>query len=148
MQVIKMAKQYQEARLTQVLIATNPLQLDAIFHELESIETRFLKIQKRISITFLLSSTEWNINPIPTGQGRNQPLYERHVTKSSRNRVKKRLCPRSVSLSDLYSMVILRKMLVGIFQSSLKRIYFMVTLLYHLRMQCGIIMPNASKWMQ
>ena len=29
------------------------------------------------------------INPIPTSQGRNQPLYERHVTKSGRNRVKK-----------------------------------------------------------
>ena len=30
------------------------------------------------------------VNPIPTGhgQGRNQPLYERHVTKSGRNRVK------------------------------------------------------------
>ena len=27
-------------------------------------------------------------NPIPTGQGRNQPLYEHHVTKSGRNRVK------------------------------------------------------------
>ena len=26
------------------------------------------------------------INPIPTGQGRNQLLYERHVTKSGRNR--------------------------------------------------------------
>ena len=28
-------------------------------------------------------------NPIPTGHGRNQPIYERHVTKSGRNRVKK-----------------------------------------------------------
>ena len=26
-------------------------------------------------------------NPIPTGQGQNKPLYERHVTKSGRNRV-------------------------------------------------------------
>ena len=26
-------------------------------------------------------------NPIPTGHGRNQPIYERHVTKSGRNRV-------------------------------------------------------------
>ena len=26
-------------------------------------------------------------NPIPTSQGRSQPLYERHVTKSGRNRV-------------------------------------------------------------
>ena len=28
------------------------------------------------------------VNPIPTGQGRNQPLYERHVTNSGSNRVK------------------------------------------------------------
>ena len=28
------------------------------------------------------------LNPIPTSQGRNQPLYERHMTKSGRNRVK------------------------------------------------------------
>ena len=28
------------------------------------------------------------LNPIPTREGRNQPLYERHVTKSGRNRVK------------------------------------------------------------
>ena len=30
---------------------------------------------------------EW-VNPIPTGQGGNQPLYQRHVTKSGRNMVK------------------------------------------------------------
>ena len=29
-----------------------------------------------------------SLNPIPIGQGWNQPLYERHVTKSGRNRVK------------------------------------------------------------
>ena len=28
------------------------------------------------------------LNPIPNDQGRNQPLYERHVTKPGRNRVK------------------------------------------------------------
>ena len=28
------------------------------------------------------------VNPIPTGHGQNQPIYERHVTKSGRNRVK------------------------------------------------------------
>ena len=28
-----------------------------------------------------------DLNPIPTGQGQNQPLYEHHVTKSGRNRV-------------------------------------------------------------
>ena len=27
------------------------------------------------------------LNLIPTGQGRNQPLYERHMTKSGSNRV-------------------------------------------------------------
>ena len=27
------------------------------------------------------------VNPFPTGHGRNQPIYERHVTKSGRNRV-------------------------------------------------------------
>ena len=32
-------------------------------------------------------NTSW-VNPIPTGQGRNQPLYECHVTKSGRNRGK------------------------------------------------------------
>ena len=31
---------------------------------------------------------ESRFNPIPTGHGRNQPIYERHVTKSGRNRVK------------------------------------------------------------
>jgi hypothetical protein len=29
----------------------------------------------------------WSFNPIPIGHGRNQPIYERHVTKSGRNRV-------------------------------------------------------------
>ena len=27
------------------------------------------------------------INPIPTGHGRNQPIYERHLTTAGRNRV-------------------------------------------------------------
>ena len=30
--------------------------------------------------------TNRRLNPIPTGQGRNQSLYERHVTKSGQNR--------------------------------------------------------------
>ena len=30
------------------------------------------------------------VNTIPTGHGRNQPMYERHVTKSGRNRVNPR----------------------------------------------------------
>ena len=29
-----------------------------------------------------------SVNPIPTGHGRNQPIYERHMTKSGRNRIK------------------------------------------------------------
>ena len=28
------------------------------------------------------------VNPIPTGHGQNQPIYERHVTTAGRNRVK------------------------------------------------------------
>ena len=41
--------------------------------------------------TFLkISDDILPINPIPTGQGRNQPIYERHVTKSGRNRVNKK----------------------------------------------------------
>ena len=35
------------------------------------------------------------LNPIPTSQGWNQPLYERHVTKSSRNRVKEGVVTKS-----------------------------------------------------
>ena len=31
-----------------------------------------------------------SFNPILTGHGRNQPIYERHVTKSGRNRVNKK----------------------------------------------------------
>ena len=36
-----------------------------------------------------LHAIEIWFNPIPTGQGRNPPLYEHHVTKSGRNRVNK-----------------------------------------------------------
>ena len=32
--------------------------------------------------------TENELNPIPTIHGRNQPIYECHVTKAGRNRVK------------------------------------------------------------
>ena len=35
-----------------------------------------------------ISRERIGFNPIPTRQGRNQPLYESHVTKSGRNRVK------------------------------------------------------------
>ena len=38
------------------------------------------------------------LNPIPTGHGRNQPIYERHVTKSGRNRVKSSLVHKNLSL--------------------------------------------------
>ena len=37
---------------------------------------------------FTETLTLHSVNPIPTGHGRNQPIYERHVTKSGRNRVK------------------------------------------------------------
>ena len=38
-------------------------------------------------------------NPIPTRQGRNQPLYERHVTKSGRNRVKYKSIEKKLSVN-------------------------------------------------
>ena len=41
----------------------------------------------KIPSAFPLYLTPVIVNPIPTGQGRNQPLYERHVTKPGRNRV-------------------------------------------------------------
>ena len=59
-----------------------------------------LKCRKSLNLTKILKSWQFIIslkifgdlinyfNPIPTGQGRNQPLYERHLTKSGRNRVK------------------------------------------------------------
>ena len=46
-----------------------------------------------------VSGVSEDLNPISTGQGRNQPLYERHVTKSGRNRVK----------SSLYLLILLPK---------------------------------------
>ena len=36
----------------------------------------------------LTLSSVYFFNPIPTGQGQNQPFYECQVTKSGRNRVK------------------------------------------------------------
>ena len=35
-----------------------------------------------------LGLAKYVLNPIPTGHGRNQPIYERHVTTAGRNRVK------------------------------------------------------------
>ena len=40
------------------------------------------KINLKWFDTFLIKKTEFN--PISTGHGRNQPIYERHVTKSGR----------------------------------------------------------------
>ena len=48
-----------------------------------------LRTTTMIGITnFCPKNQESFFNPIPTGQEQNQPLYERHVTKSGRNRVK------------------------------------------------------------
>ena len=44
------------------------------------------------------------LNPIPTGHGRNQPIYERHVTKSGRNRVKKDVQNNELQLENLLFM--------------------------------------------
>ena len=40
------------------------------------------------TLDFECSHLGGHFNPIPTSQGRNQPLYECHVTKSGWNRVK------------------------------------------------------------
>ena len=45
---------------------------------------------KKDQIVGISSRTMTLFNPIPTGQGQNQPLYECHVTLSGRNRVKAR----------------------------------------------------------
>ena len=45
---------------------------------------------------------EVGINPIPTSQGQNQPLYECHVTKSGRNRVKVLIDLTLDNYSDLF----------------------------------------------
>ena len=44
------------------------------------------KINLKCFDTFLIKKTEYN--PISTGHGRNQPIYECHVTIAGRNRVK------------------------------------------------------------
>ena len=54
-----------------------------------------------------------HINSIPTGQGRNQPLYERHVTKSGRNRVKpfsekQTTGPKSLLFKHIYTVLMLQ----------------------------------------
>ena len=42
-----------------------------------------------VKMGFYEDKMQNEVNPIPTCQGRNQPLYERHVTKSGKNRVKR-----------------------------------------------------------
>ena len=60
-------------------------QLQQKFQELLSSDVNMLQIASKVSIaTSFLKA----FNPISTGQGRNQPLYERCMTKSGRNRVK------------------------------------------------------------
>ena len=48
------------------------------------------KISKPIFLSFksFKNGMKYMFNPISTGIGRNQPIYERHVTTASRNRVK------------------------------------------------------------
>ena len=46
-----------------------------------------------------------SVNPIPTGTGWNQPLYERHVTKSGRNRVKQQIHLRKRADRTSHSML-------------------------------------------
>jgi hypothetical protein len=57
-----------------------------------------LKIKKLLNTSYLTDSnimitlkleSRQNVcfNPIPTGHGRNQPIYECHVTKAGRNRL-------------------------------------------------------------
>ena len=41
-----------------------------------------------VKMGFYEDKMQNEVNPIPTCQGRNQPLYEHHMTKSGRNRVK------------------------------------------------------------
>ena len=48
---------------------------------------------------FVAFSKKLNVNPIPTSQGQNQPLYQRHVTKFGWNRVKiTELCSDSLNI--------------------------------------------------
>ena len=42
-----------------------------------------------VKMGFYEDKMQNEVNPIPTCQRRNQPLYERHVTKSGKNRVKR-----------------------------------------------------------
>ena len=51
----------------------------------------FAKLHNSKKTNFFHFSGFFQVNPIPTGHGRNQPIYERHVTKSGRNRVKNTL---------------------------------------------------------
>ena len=59
--------------------------LHLIFDEMNN---TFHTCQKFKNIHWAIYIPNFALNPIPTGHGRNQPIYERHVTKSGRNRVK------------------------------------------------------------
>ena len=64
----------------------NQDRIGSLNHYLETkAEGFFFDKKMKIPSVFPLYLTP--VNPIPTGQGRNQPLYERHVAKSGRNRV-------------------------------------------------------------
>ena len=56
------------------------------FEKFQKMFVQFSK--KKRSIVLNLDELKESVNPIPTGHGGNQPIYERHVTKSGRNRVK------------------------------------------------------------
>ena len=54
----------------------------SVFNELEF----FITSKKKVYLLWPLEKSP-DFNPIPAGHGRNQPIYERHVTESGRNRV-------------------------------------------------------------
>jgi hypothetical protein len=63
------------------------------FHDFEEKNQNniFLDFFKILIYSFLFISSDchlMNINPIPTGDGLNQPIYSYHVTQAGRNRIK------------------------------------------------------------
>ena len=48
----------------------------------------FFRRKENVSTVVFRFKQDFRFNPIPTDHRRNQPIYERHVTKSGRNRVK------------------------------------------------------------
>ena len=55
-----------------------------------------------------------NNNPIPTSQGQNQPLYERHMTKSGRNRVKPSITVKMFTVAQKYSVPCAIKIVIAL----------------------------------